>query len=87
MSDQLWTAAKASLPAILKPFRVLWNQMFSFVFFVLGIVAIPALVNAWHSLKPDGSGISRVLMIGFYVALMCGYGLSSMLKARRLEKS
>ena len=74
------------LPAIMKPLRVLWNEMIGFVFMVFGVIGA---ANAYRNLSnpndPDafGKGMTGAL----FGAIMLGFGLHSFLRARRIKRS
>jgi hypothetical protein len=75
------------VPAVMKPLRALWNEIISFLFFVL---AIPFLFKGYQILqKFDGSvgAILSVAMCVFLTLLMTFYGITSYLKARKISRS
>ena len=75
------------LPAIIKPLRALWNELISFIFFVL---AIPFLFKGYQILHRFDGSIGAILSLGmcaFLTLLMTGYGISSYLRARRISRS
>lgn len=75
---------KHVLPAVLKPFRVLWNEVIGFLFLVIG-----ALV-AWSTYKTfrDSEEGPLLLIAGSLFALLLIYfGVSSFWRARRISRS
>lgn len=75
------------IPGILKPLRVLWNEMIGFVFIVLGVIFG---FSAWRKFKEFDGNFASLLMLMMavlFVLLMLGYGVSSFLRARRIGKS
>ena len=75
------------LPAVMKPLRTLWNEVISFLFFVL---AIPFLFKGYQILHRFDGSIGAILSVGmcaFLTLLMTGYGISSYLRARKISRS
>lgn len=74
------------VPAILKPLRVLWNEMIAFIFLVFGVLVGFA---TWRNYTTgQATGNPFVLLAGGSFALMLLYfGVSSFLRARRISRS
>jgi len=75
------------IPGILKPLRVLWNEMIGFVFLVLGVIFGFSAWRKYRDFDGDFASLLLLLMAGLFVLLMLGYGVSSFLRARRIGKS
>jgi hypothetical protein len=77
---------KHVVPAVIKPLRVLWNELIAFVFLVFGVMVG---FSTWRQFN-DGqaAGSPLVLFAGGAFALMLLYfGLSSLVRARRISRS
>ncbi len=75
------------LPAVLRPLRVLWNQIIGFFFLVLALWAVP---RTWRSVREfDGNPetLFRLLLTCVYILTMTGFGVYSFLRARKAAKS
>ena len=75
------------LPAVIKPLRVLWNEMIAFVFMVFGVLVA---FSTWRNFSSGGqaAGSPLVLLAGGGFSLMLLYfGISSLLRARRISRS
>ena len=75
------------VPAVMKPLRTLWNEVISFLFFVL---AIPFIFKGYQILQRFDGSIGAFLSIGmcaFLTLLMTYYGISSHLRARKISRS
>lgn len=73
---------KHVVPAAVKPLHTLWHEVLGFIFLaVAGVVAF----NMWK----DSATTAFPLMLaaGFLVLIMAGYGISSILKAKRISRS
>ena len=77
------------MPAIIKPARTLWHEVFGFLFLSLAvIIGFNAFRFYWSADFDGGPGsIIRLLMSAFCVALFSLYGFSSFLRARRISRS
>ena len=73
---------KHVVPAAVKPLHTLWHEVLGFGFLALaGIIAFDMWKDAATTALP------LMLAAGFLVLIMAGYGLSSILKARRISRS
>lgn len=74
------------VPGILKPIRVLWNEVIGFVFIALAVWAIPSTYRHVRDFSGDAESLFRVLLSGIFAALMLWFGVTSFLRARRLSR-
>lgn len=76
------------LPGIIKPLRVLWNEMIGFVFLVFAIVSAPKL---WQSYQDFAEGKEaaggRVLLTGAFFLTMLLFGVTSFWKAKKISRT
>ena len=78
---------KHVLPAVIKPLRVLWNEMIAFLFLVFGVLVA---FSTWREFTTgkQANGSPMVLFAGGGFALLLVYfGVSSLLKARKISRS
>ncbi len=75
------------LPGIIRPLRVLWNEVIGFVFLALAVWAILSGVRTIREYEGDGDSIFRVVLAGVFVVLMLWFGISSFLRARKISRS
>ncbi len=75
------------LPGIMKPLRVLWNEIVAFFFFVMAIVAIPATYRAVRDFNGELDVLGRIFLTGTFALVMGGYGVYSFFRARKIGKS
>jgi len=75
------------LPGVLKPLRVLWNEIIAFFFFVMAVIAVPSTYRAIRDFNGELDVLGRILLTGTFALVMGGYGLYSMLRARKIDKS
>ena len=75
------------VPAVLKPLRVLWNEVIGFFFIVLAVMAAPSV---WRNFKQFESGEAsalRFLMPLALAGLLLYFGVNSFWRARKISKS
>ena len=75
------------LPGVMRPLRILWNQMIGFVFVVFAVAATPSIVRSIQALDTPQGSLLRVLLVVAFAGLMAYFGISSFLKARKISRS
>ena len=75
------------LPGVIKPMRVLWNEIIGFVFLALAVWAVPSAYRHIRDFDGDGESLFRVILSSLFALLMIGFGVSSFLRARRISRS
>lgn len=75
------------LPGVIKPMRVLWNEVMGFLFLCLGLLPIPSAYRAWQDMEKGVDGGFRVLLTCSFCAVMLYFGISSFLRARKIQRS
>ena len=83
---------KHVVPAVVKPARTLWNQFIAFLFFsfaiIFGIRAARLALEFSRGPAPDDSGFMLRLIVAIAcTVLMLGFGVSSLLRARKISRS
>jgi hypothetical protein len=83
---------KHIVPAVLKPARMLWNQLIGFLFLsfslIFGIKTVRYGMDYMKASPTGGTGeLIRLAMAGFCTFVMAWYGISSFLRARRISRS
>lgn len=74
------------LPAIIKPMRVVWNQSMAFLFFAIAVIG-GFMVYREYQKRDDLDAALALLIGGFFVLMMVGYGVHSILRARKASRS
>jgi hypothetical protein len=75
------------VPAVIKPLRVLWNEVIGFMFIVFAIIFAFSLFRRFRSFDGDPGQLFGLAAAGLFVAMMLGYGLFSFLRARKISRS
>jgi hypothetical protein len=84
--------AKHVVPAVIKPARVLWNEIIGFFFICLAVLFGAGVWRAYGAFSKapadQATGdLLRVAMSGFCFLLMLYFGVSSFRRARRISRS
>jgi len=74
------------LPAILRPLRVLWNQVIGFVFMVLALWALPSAIRSVREFDGDAESFLRVLLTGLFIVMMGGFAIASFRRAHKVSR-
>jgi hypothetical protein len=81
------TFAATVLPGVIKPLRVLWNEIIAFFFFVMAVMAVPSTYRAIKSFNGELDILGRILLTGSFALVMGGYGIYSFVRARKIDKT
>jgi hypothetical protein len=75
------------MPGIIRPLRVLWNEVMGFIFLVFAVYMGTSAIRNVHKFQGDvGSFVLGVAAFGF-AGLMAYFGIASFLRARRISRS
>jgi fumarate reductase subunit D len=80
---------KKFVPRLLAIVRELFHEVVGFVFIALALfftVGRAGLIHAIQNVKEDPESFPRLLLVGLFVAMFAGFGVSSFLRARRISK-
>ena len=75
------------VPGIIRPMRVLWNEVIGFVFLLLGVVFTSSAVRQYRALPSDELSPVKLALLFIMPALMLYFGITSFLRARRISRS
>jgi hypothetical protein len=75
------------VPAVIKPMRVLWNEIIGFFFFVLAAMAIPSTWRNLQSFLHGEASIFRFLLPAAFASVLIYFAISSFFRARKINKS
>ena len=75
------------VPAVIKPMRVLWNEIIGFFFLVFGVIFGFSLIRRFRSFDGDVSQLAGLAFSALFVAMLIGYGIFSFLRARKISRS
>jgi hypothetical protein len=75
------------LPRVMRPLRILWNEMIGFLFLVIAAPAILSAVRNFRKVDQDGNNLFGALLAVVFAAVMVYFGVSSFLRARKISRS
>lgn len=75
------------VPHVVRPLRVLWNEIIGFLFIVLAVWSTPSTIRVARQFDGSVDSIFRLTLSGIFTLLMVGFGLFSFFRARRIAKS
>lgn len=75
------------VPAVMKPARTLWHELLGFLFVLMAIAFIFSGLRTLRQFDGSPSAVFRLVILGFGVCLLGGYGISSFLRARKISRS
>jgi hypothetical protein len=70
------------LPGVVRPMRVLWNEVFGFLFLVFTVFMTSGAIRAYRAGDSKGAWIA-----GGFAALLLYFGVTSFLRARKISRS
>jgi hypothetical protein len=75
------------VPGVIRPLRVLWNEIIGFLFIVLAVWATPSAIRTLREYDGQNGTLFRALLTFFFAGLMAYFGITSFLRARKISKS
>jgi hypothetical protein len=75
------------IPGIVKPLRVLWNEVIGFVFVVLGVVFGFSAFRRFRDFDGELSSFLALAGTAIFVLILILYGVSSFWRARKISRS
>jgi hypothetical protein len=75
------------VPGVVKPMRVLWNEVIGFLFLSLAAIGCFRLVPVMRQFDGGPESLFRLLLTGIFTAIMLTFGVSSFLRARRISRT
>jgi formate/nitrite transporter FocA (FNT family) len=71
------------VPAVIKPLRVLWNEMIGFVYLAFGAVVT---IRVWKE-HENGQSPGMVVMGSGFALVLIYFGVTSFWKARKINRT
>lgn len=74
------------VPGVIKPIRVLWNEMVGFVFAVFTVLIGFRVFRAWQVVNTDPDARTTVIFGAIGAVFMGYFAFSSFLRARKIGR-
>jgi hypothetical protein len=75
------------IPAIIRPLRILWNELIGLVFLVFAVAAVPQAIRGIRDYNGDAGSLIRLVITIVFGLVMAVFGIQSFLRARRISRS
>lgn len=75
------------LPGVIRPLRILWNEIIGFLFVCIGVIATPRLYRDVVAFSGEPDQFGRMILEVLFIVPMYGLGLASFWRARKIRKS
>ncbi|MEK7403804.1 MAG: hypothetical protein AAB225_01730 [Acidobacteriota bacterium] len=75
------------VPAVVRPARIVWNQVIGFVFLVLAFAGALRLVYSLRHFDGSPRSFMEVAITGLFTLVMGGFGVSSFWHARKISRA
>jgi hypothetical protein len=87
----MWGAVKAffstAIPGIIKPLRVLWNEMIAFIFAIFAIILGFQVARDLAHFDGSPNKLGKLAFLGIFALVMAGYALQSFLRSKKISRS
>ena len=75
------------LPKIMRPLRILWNEMVAFVFICFAIPAAPKVYSSWKEFDGEPEGLFRLVLSTLFLITMLSFAVFSFLRAKKISRT
>ena len=75
------------IPQVIRPLRVLWNEVIGFVFLALAVLFGFGSRRLIGTFDGDAEDIVKLVVTAGFVLMLACFGVSSFLRARRISRS
>jgi len=75
------------LPGVIRPLRVLWNEIIGFIFICLAALPAPSGIRLLREYDGNNQTLFRAILTLSFVVLMGYFGITSFLRARKISRS
>ncbi len=79
--------AKHVVPQVVKPARVIWNQVIGVAFLAFGVPAVFKAITFYREIALDPRNSGRFFFAALFGLVMVLFGVGSFLRARRISRS
>ncbi len=75
------------LPGIMRPLRILWNEIIGFLFISIAVIAAPRLYREAMGFSGEPDQFGRIILEVLFIVPMFALGVASFWRARKIKRS
>ena len=75
------------LPGIMRPLRILWNEMIAFVFICFAVLAAPKVYSSWKDFDGEPERLFRLVLSTLFLVTMLSFAVFSFLRAKKISRT
>lgn len=75
------------LPGIMRPLRILWNEIIAFLFICFAIPAAPKVYSSWKEFDGGPEGLFRLALSSLFLVTMLAFAIGSFLRAKKISRT
>ena len=75
------------LPGIVRPLRILWNEMIAFVFILFAVPAAPKVYSSWRDFDGEPEHLFRLILSSLFLVTMLSFAVFSYLRAKKISRT
>ena len=88
LAEQSASFLRHVVPGVVKPIRALWNEVIGFLFLCLAFIgAVSGYRSVIRTFDGGPDDVLRLAIVGVFVIVMAGFGISSFRRARKISRS
>ena len=78
------TFARTVVPEVVRPARIIWNQLIGAIFIILAVPAVFKILQVLREPEHDEHSFFVIILSLVFAGVMITFGVSSLMKARRI---
>jgi hypothetical protein len=75
------------IPGVIKPLRVLWNEVIGFIFLAFAVWTLPSAYRHIRDFDGDPDSLFRLILSSVFAVIMLYFGVTSFLRAKKISRS
>lgn len=75
------------VPGILRPLRILFNEVLGAIFLIFAVALARPTWRAWQELDTDPANFIKLVLSVFFLVTMAGFGVHSFWRARKIGRA
>lgn len=75
------------LPGIMRPLRILWNEMIGFVFICFAVPAASKVYTFWKDFDGEPKSVFGLLLSSIFLITMLWFAANSFFRAKKISRT